>query len=178
MKESDDLVWVTSGRASRLACGGVCVCVCGWQGWRRRICVLIFSFSLLSVCHQQGGSLIMFLVVFTNVSFIKLQHPQERHHPSSKVEVIITLNHLAGYLFAWLSWADGGRPQLAPEGKSCHSAPLCFPPSATLIPSYYSSSFAASPFLFFFFSCSHIFIYLFTHFQSFCFIFCFELQFL
>lgn len=98
----------------------------GGGGWQRGICVLIFSFFLLSVCHQQGGSLIMFLVVFTNVSFIKLQHPQGRHHPSSKVEVIITLNHLAGYLFAWLSWADGGQPQLAPEGKSCHSAPPLF----------------------------------------------------
>lgn len=58
----------------------------------------------------RGGPLITFLVVFTNVSFIKLQQPQERHHhPSTKVEVIIALNHLTAYLFGRLSQADKGQ---------------------------------------------------------------------
>lgn len=59
----------------------------------------------------------MFLVVFTNVSFIKRQQPWEPHHPSAKVEVIIALNHLSVYLFGWLSQAEGGQPLLAPGGE-------------------------------------------------------------
>lgn len=101
----------------------MCTCVCGWWCWGH-ICVLIF-FSLLLACSRQGGSLIMFLVVFTNVSFIKHQQPWERQHPSAKVEVIIALNHLAVYLCGWLSEAKGGRPPVSPRGRrGCHCPPL------------------------------------------------------
>lgn len=74
-------------------------------------------FPLLFACCLQEGSLIMFLVVFTNVSFIKRQPAHKRHHPSAKVEVIIALNHLTVYLFGWLSAAEGGQPLLAPGGE-------------------------------------------------------------
>ena len=63
-------------------------------------------FPLPSVHRWQGSSLITFVVVFTNVSFIKRQQPGERHHPAAKVEVIINLNHLTAYLFGRLSQAQ------------------------------------------------------------------------
>lgn len=90
--------------------GGLCVCVCRWWWCWRRICKLIVFSLRFACCWQGGGPLITFLVVFTNVSFIKLQQPQERHHhPSAKVEVIIALNHLTAYLFGRLSQADRGQ---------------------------------------------------------------------
>lgn len=118
-------------------------------------------FSLLSVCCRQGGSLIMFLVVFTNVSFIKRQQPREPHHPSAKVEVIIALNHLSVYLFGWLSQGEGGQPLLAPGESGCPSLVFCMSYSAILTLSHYS------PLLFLSFPVTHLVYIVNAHFASF-----------
>lgn len=90
--------------------GGLCVCVCRWWWCEDAFANSSFFLSALPAVGRVGGPLITFLVVFTNVSFIKLQQPQERHHhPSAKVEVIIALNHLTAYLFGRLSQADRGQ---------------------------------------------------------------------
>ena len=96
--------------------------------------------SLVAVSGGCGGSLIMFLAVFTNVSFIKHQQPLESHHPSAKVEVIIALNHLTVYLFGRLSQAEGGQLLLAPRGqeRGCQSRSLRFSPPAIFTSSFVS----------------------------------------
>lgn len=102
----------------------VCVRVCVGDGAEDTFAYSSFFLSS-SPAVGRGGSLIMFLVVFTNVSFIKHQQPWERQHPSAKVEVIIALNHLAVYLCGWLSEAKGGRPPVSPRGRrGCHCPPL------------------------------------------------------
>lgn len=123
---------------------GRVVCACGWCS--RHICVLIF-FSLLFACCQQGASLTMFLVVFTNVSFIKRQPPRERHHPSAKVEVIIALNHLTVYLFGWLS-PGRGRPAapVSPREREAVTLPHSFSLYPSLLFFHITLPFCGIPF--------------------------------
>lgn len=100
-----------NGRSEEQLKQTVCVCLNLWEAvmLKTHLRTHLFSCSPYRLLSAVGGwSLIMFLVVFTNVSFIKFQQPPERHHPSAKV--IIALNHLTAYLFGWLS----GRRRPAP----------------------------------------------------------------
>ncbi|CAB1457431.1 unnamed protein product [Pleuronectes platessa] len=66
------------------------------------------------------------------------QPPQEGPHPSAKVDVIITLNHLTVDLLCRQAQAEGGRPPLAPGRRDTgtvaivvfgHRAAPCLSPS-------------------------------------------------
>lgn len=132
----DNPVRVTRGKGGARTSECVCVCVRGEaeNGFAySRTPPTPHPRPLHFTCHQQGGSLIMFSVVFTNVSFIKHQQPQQRPHPSAKVEVIITLNHPTAHLFGCLSQAEGGRPPVSPQGRDAVTLAPSVSPSAIFI---------------------------------------------